>query len=401
MAKSTGGSTRRRSPREGTVYRRKDRPGWRGEIVWHDPDGTRHRRIVAGATSQEARDRLDDLRNRLRIGTLQPTDAGTLGDYLAGWIERHRLRVRPSTWRTAESYVRVYLIPALGRIPLTKLAPADVETALGTFVRIGRPIAGGDRRKPRPVSPVTATHVGAVLRAALGDAQKAGLVSRNVAADASPPHVPHRPVTYLTPEELDRLLEATGDDPFGPLYALAASTGLRRGELLGLRWSDLDLAAGTLRVARSIARDDAGGWAAAETKSARSRRTLPLPAMARHALERQRRRQNAAKLAAGTAWQDRDGLVFADEVGRPILPERLSHAFDAARLRAGLPGATLHQLRHTAATLLLAEGVPLVVISEWLGHSAIGVTAASYAAVVPQLHRDAAAAMDRAMANRG
>jgi len=387
-------STRRRSAREGTVYRRADRPGWRGEITWTDPDGKRHRRIISGATQQEARGRLDELRRKLRLGTLAATDAGTLGDYLAGWIERHRATVAPSTWRTAESYVRCYLIPSLGRIPLARLSAADVERALTSFVRSGRPTTARDARKPRPVSPVTAGHVRAVLRTALTDAYKAGTVGRNVAADARPPKVEQATVVYLTGDELHRLLSTTAEDLLGPLYALAAATGLRRGELVGLQWSDVK--DGTLSVARSIARNDAGGWSAAATKSLRSRRTLPLPAMARNALDRQRKRQAAARLAAGTAWQDRDA-VFADSVGRPILPEYVSHAFADARKRAGLPTATLHQLRHTAATMLLAEGVPVAVISEWLGHSGIAVTMKHYAAVVPALHREAARAMDRAL----
>lgn len=397
MAKSTARKSKRRSPGEGTIYQRPGRPGWRGEVTYTDPDGKRHRRVVTGATSEDARAELDKLRLRLRLGTLGASDAGTLGEYLAGWIERHRATVRPSTWRTAETYVRAYLIPALGRIALVRLTAADVERALASFVRHGRPSTVGEARKPRPVSPVTALHVRAILRRALSDAHRAGIVGRNVAADATPPRVPHRPIAYLTPAEVQRLLSATSEDVLGPLYALAASTGLRRGELVALRWSDVDMAEGSLRVARSTARNDAGGWSAAETKSARSRRTLPLPAMARNALERQRKRQAVARLAAGTAWQDRAGLVFTDAVGGPILPEYVSHAFARARVVAGLPTATLHQLRHTAATMLLAEGVPLAVISEWLGHSGIAVTMAHYAAVVPALRRDAADAMDRAL----
>lgn len=395
MAKSTGRTARRRSAREGTVYRRADRPGWRGEITWTDPDGQKRRRVVSGATSDEARGKLDELRRRLRLGTLEPADSGTVAEYLDAWIERHRARVRPSTWRTAEGYVRSFLIPSLGRIQLARLSASDVESALASFVRTGRPTVGRDGRQPQPVSSVTAHHVRAVLRRALSDAVRAGTVGRNVAADATPPRVPHHEIAYLTADEVQRLLAATSDHALGPLYALAASTGLRRGELVGLRWSDIS--DGTLRVARSVGRDESGGWSAAETKSARSRRTLPLPAMARNAIERQRKRQAAARLAAGSAWQDRDCHVFTDAVGRPLLPEYVSHSFAAARGKAGLPTATLHQLRHTAATMLLAEGVPLAVISEWLGHSGIAVTMAHYAAVVPQLRRDAADAMDRAL----
>ena len=328
MAKPT---SRRRSAGEGTVFRRKDRPGWRGRMTWTEPDGTVHNRLVSGATQAEARARLDDLRARLRIGTIGVTGSATVGDYLTGWIERHRTKVRPSTWRTAEGYVRTFLIPTLGRIQLSKLTATDVEAALASFIRVGRPVTSSTGPKPRPVAPVTVNHVRAVLRRALTDARKAGLVGINAAADAKPPRVPSRSITYLTPAELQQLLTATADDPLGPMWALAASTGLRRGELVGLRWTDVDLSVGTLRVVRSVARDDAGGWSAADTKSARSRRTLPMPAMAKNALDRQRKRQARAKLAAGTAWQDREGYVFTDAVGHPLLPENVSHQFAKAR----------------------------------------------------------------------
>lgn len=395
MGKSTA---RKRSPGEGSVYRRGDRSGWRGAVTYSDPDGTQHRRVVSGATQQEARAKLDELRRKLRLGTLGANDAGTVGDYLAGWLERQRVAVRPSTWRTSAGYVEGYLIPALGTIPLARLIADDVSRALSTFAKVGRPAQDGQQRPPRPVSAMTVHHVRATLRAALTDAYKAGLVGRNVAADAKAPRVPDQRVTYLTAAEVAKLLGSTAEDPLGPLYALAVSTGLRRGELVGLRWSDIDPKAGSLTVARSVARDEDGGWTATETKSVRSRRSLPLTAAASRALDRQRKRQAAAKLAAGSAWQDRDRLVFTDAVGRPLLPEYVSHAFAKARTEAGLPTATLHQLRHTAATLLLSEGVPLAVISDWLGHSSIGVTAKHYAAVVPALHRQAADALDRALA---
>jgi integrase len=392
MEKSNGRTGQRRSRHEGTTYQRKGRPGWRGELVW---DGKRH--IVSGATQEEASERLSDLRRELRRGT-KATGTGTLSEYLTGWLEGQRGAVRPSTWRTTAGYVRGYLIPALGTIPLARLTADDVSKALAAFRKHGRPAQDGQQRAPRPVSALTVHHVRATLRAALTDAYKSGKVGRNVAADAKAPRVPDQRVTYLTAGEVAKLLAATANDPLGPLYALAVSTGLRRGELVGLRWSDVDTNAGSLTVARSVARDDEGGWTAAETKSVRSRRSLPLTSAASRALDRQRKRQAAARLGAGSAWQDRDGFVFTDAVGRPLLPEYVSHAFAKARTTAGLPTATLHQLRHTAATFLLSEGVPLAVISDWLGHSSIGVTAKHYAAVVPALHRQAADALDRALA---
>lgn len=394
MTKSTGRGNRRRSAGEGTVFPFRD--GHRGAITWTDPDGTQHKRTVKGRTADEARAKLDDLRRDLRLGTLSSADAAvTVGDYLTGWIERHRARVRASTWLTAESYVRAYLIPALGRRPLARLTATEVETALAAFVRDGRPVVTGDKRPRRPVSAVTAGHVRATLRRALSDAQRAGLVGRNVAADAAPPYLPHRPITYLAARDLAKLLDATTDEPLGPLYALAATTGLRRGELLGLTWADV--AGGQLTVRRALGRVTGNGWGLGEVKSARSRRTIPLPARARQVVETQRTRQLFAKNAAGTAWQDREGLVFTDAVGRPMLPEYVSHRFAKDCARTGVPRIRFHDLRHSAATALLTAGVPLAVISEWLGHSGIAITASAYAAVVPELMTDAAEAMDRAL----
>ena len=402
MAESTATKTRRRSAGEGSVYEAPD-GRWRGAVTWTEPDGKRSRRIVSAPTSALARDKLDDLRRELRLGTIAPAGkALTVADYLTSWLERDSARVRPATSRGRETHVRCYLTPALGRLALVRLKPTDVERALAGFMADGRPKTADDRKRGRqshpPTSPLTARHVRATLRRALADAVRDGLVSRNAAGDARPPYVAHRPVVYLTAPDVRRLLEATADDEHGPLYALAVSTGLRLGELLGLSWPDIDMDAGTLTVRRSLARAQGGGWALAQPKSTRSRRTIPLPAVARDALRRQRVRQDAARTAAGSAWQDRDGLAFTDAIGRPLGPGGVSAAFQRGREAAGVPRVRFHDLRHSAATLMLAGGVPLAVISEWLGHSGIAITAAHYAAVVPQLRREAADAMDRALA---
>ena len=388
---------RRRSPGEGSVF--PYRGGHRGAIRWTDPDGTRHSRTVDGRTAAEARDKLDDLRRELRLGTLASGPALTVGDYLTGWIVRDRARVRPSTWRGREMHVRCYLVPALGKYPLPRLTAADVETVLSTFLVSGRPDRPAKRGRGRQnaggVSAQTVRHIRTTLRRALGDAARDGLTARNAAADARPPYLPHRPITYLSTRDVRRLIDGTAEDEYGPIYAVAATTGLRLGELLGLAWADVT--ADRLTVRRSLARTHGNGWDLAEPKSARSRRTIPLPLAARQALETQRTRQRFARNAAGNAWQDAAGLVFTDAVGRPLRPEAVSRAFGKARDRLGIPRVRFHDLRHSAATTLLAAGVPLAVISEWLGHAGIAITASTYAAVVPELLTDAADAMDKAL----
>ena len=397
MPQSSARKTRRRSAGEGSVYRNGNR--WSGAVTWTDPDGTRHRRMVSGETSDEARGKLDELRRDLRLGTLTSGPAVTVGEFLAGWIERDRIRVRASTWRVRETHVRCYLRPSLGRLALARLSAADVERALSAYLATGRPDRpvkrGRGRQNVAGVSPTTVRHIRTTLRRALADAVRDGLAGRNAAADARPPYAPGRPITYLSAADLRRLLEATRDDEFGPIYALAATTGLRLGELLGLEWGDLH--DGVLSVRRSLAKAHGGGWALAEPKTARSRRSFPLPLVARAALETQRTRQRFTRSAAGSAWQDRDGLVFTDAIGGPLGPEIVSRRFAKARDAAGVPRIRFHDLRHSAATTLLAGGVPLAVISEWLGHSGIAITASAYAAIVPELRQDAADAMDRAL----
>lgn len=393
MTKDTPRKVRRGSPGLGAVYPYRGR--FRGAVTWTEPDGRQRKRIVSGATRDEARAKLDEVRRELRLGTVAPDGLMTVADFLTTWIEDQRREVRPSTWRTSEMYVRVYLVPALGRLQLARLSARDVDRALDTFQREGRPVRDGDTRLRRPVSAVTAAHVRSALRHALNDAMRAGLVSRNAAADSKPPRVDQRPITYLSTRQLAKLLEATAECEFGPLYAIAATTGLRRGEILGLTWADVD--GGVVRVRRSMGRT-ADGWGLGEVKSARSRRTLPLPATARQALETQHTRQRFAEKAAGAAWQNRDAdLVFTDSVGRPLLPEYVSHRFGKDVRAAGVPRVRFHDLRHSAATALLAAGVPMAVISDWLGHSGIAITAAAYAAVVPELLADAADAIDRAL----
>src|SRR6266508_2401187 len=187
---------RHRSAGEGSVYESPD-GGWRGAITWTEADGTRKRRQVRGRTSADVRAKLDELRDKLHKGMLEPTGSGTVSEYLAGWLERERQRIRPSTWRQREQFLRCYVTPAIGRRALARLSPADVEAMTAGVVASGR-------------SPRTASHARVILRRALGDALRDGLVHRNVAALARPPRVEARTIEpgrdYLTAAQLRELL---------------------------------------------------------------------------------------------------------------------------------------------------------------------------------------------------
>jgi len=235
----------------------------------------------------------------------------------------------------------------------------------------------------------------------VADAQRDGLVHRNAAALARSPRVPSRSIVagrdYFEGPDLRRLITAAKVHPIGPLVTLAATTGLRLGELLGLSWTDVDLDARTLTVRRALARSW-DGWELAEPKTPRSRRNINLPATAITALDRQRELQDAARDAVGDAWQDRDGLIFTDAVGRPLDGRAVNKTFHTLLAAAGIPAIPFHGLRHSAATAMLAGGVSLRTVADALGHSTITITADVYAHVTAEARREAADAMDRALA---
>jgi integrase len=380
MAKAT--STRpRRSAGEGAIYTTAD-GRLRGRILLPHPDGTRSvPRYVSGKTRAEVVRKLEALRKEASAGF---ATGETTAEYLTRWVIAARPHLRAATHREYARHVRDYWIPAIGRHPLTRLTPAHVETAMAAL-------------EERGLSKQTVRHARSTLRRALHDAQHDGILNRNVASLAKPPKLEHREMRALSSAEVARVLEATRDDRFGPLFATAVGTGLRLGELLGLQWSDIDFDARSLTVRRSLSRAHSGGFELAETKTRRSNRTVMLPTVAIDGLRRQKARQGAERLAAGTAWQDKRGLVFTDALGRSGNPSAASVAFRRSVAEPlGLP-VRLHDLRHTAASLMLAAGVPLKVVSEALGHSSLAITADVYSHVTPDLRREAADAMDRAL----
>jgi integrase len=385
MAESTATlpkRSRKRANGEGSLYR--DASGrWRGAVTWTDSAGHPQRRTVSAVLQSDAKRKLATLRAELDRG-LEPATIETVGEYLTRWLSTGRTTIRPASWRQREQNCRLYLIPALGRVTLAKLTPADVERMT-------------DGMLARGLSATTAIGARITLRKALSDAMRHELLFRNVAALAQPPRKVKPDLHFLDRDEMRRLLAACEAHELGPVVVLAATTGLRQGELLGLAWADVDLAAARLSVRHSMARDWSGGYSLAEPKTSRSRRTIHLPALAVDALRAERARQYERQAIAGDRWQDRDRLVFSDAAGRPLRGTAVTHDFHKLLVDAGLPRIPFHGLRHSAATTLLAAGVPLAVISDQLGHSTLSITSDLYTSIVPELRRDAADAMDRAL----
>jgi len=357
---------KRRGHGEGSIFRRSDNGLWVGSLNVGWREGKRVRSSFYGKTRREVQDKMQAAQQAMQQG-LEPTrERLTVEAFLQDWIESTRQTVRPSTWRRYEQIARQKLIPHIGHVPLHRLTPSHVEQMMKALTEQGAAVR-------------SVLHVRAVLRSALSRAQRHGLIVRNAAALADPPQVKRREVQALSPDEVRSLLANLEDDPLGPLYVVAISTGMRQGELLGLQWSDIDLERGTATVRRALQRVD-GKLQTVETKTDRSRREVPLTGLAVEALRQLKRRpiQSAA------------GYVFTSSTGAPLDGTNVTKRLQSRLAAAGLPRVTFHALRHTTASLLLAKGVHPRVVMELLGHSQISLTMNTYSHVIPSLERDAA-----------
>ena len=276
--------------------------------------------------------------------------------------------------------VECYVVPRIGSLPLQGLSALDLDQLYAALASV--------------VSLSTVRAVHAVVSKALADAERKGFVSRNVARLASPPRTSATrapEMTVWTPAELASFLELVEDHRYGPAMRVAAMTGLRRSELLGLRWADVDLDAAALTVRQSVQLVE-GRIVVGDVKTARSRRRIDLDAGTVATLRAHRRAQSAERLMVGAGWRDH-GLVFTAPDGSPLNPDTIGQWFARMVRRSELPRIRLHDLRHTHATHLLAADVNIKIVSERLGHSSTSFTLDTYGHVMPGQQASAAAAV--------
>jgi integrase len=372
---------RRRGRGEGSVFKR---PDGRWCIRVRLPGG--QRRDFYGKTQAEARANLAAALRTLEEAGRLPSHRETVGRYLADWITTVKPSIRVQTWMHYEQYLRLHAVPRLGRLSLARLDRRHLHELYAEKLREG-------------LSPTTVRHLHAALRRALADAVRWGMIARNPAAVVTPPRAARHEIRPLTPEQARALLGACAGERLGALYVLALTTGMRRGELLGLRWADVDLVVGVLGVRATLYRAE-GKLVLAEPKTARSRRLIHLTPEAVAALRAHRDRQLQERLQLGPAWDAHD-LVFANELGRPVEAQNMiRRSFYPLLERAGLPRIRFHDLRHSTATLLLTGGVHPKVVSEILGHATVGITLDIYSHVLPAMHREAVGAMSLLLAPR-
>ncbi len=366
----------KRGNSEGSITKRADGL-WEARISL--PNGKR-KSIYAKTRQEAARKLAEAIRDRDK-GLLVVTERQTVEHYFANWLVTMRGQIRPRTWTRYEQYVRLHIFPTLGSIVLSKLTAQHLQTLYADKLKEG-------------LSQTTVHHLHMLIHKALHAALRLELVQRNVSELVDPPSMAHNEMAVLSPEQARAFLAAASGDRFEALYALALTTGMRQGEILGLQWSDVDLEHRTLQVRRTLycaGRE----FFFTEPKTHKSRRTVLLTAFAVEALKRHRVRQNEERLALGSAWLAGYDLVFPDTDGGPKDNTILGREFVRLLKKAGLPRIRFHDLRHTVATLLFAQRVNPKVVSEMLGHSDIAITLGLYGHVTPPMQREATEMINR------
>jgi integrase len=342
--------------------------------------GARRHKWFYGSSREEVHGKLTAALHALNTTGLADSRGLTVGEFLQRWLhEVAEPSVRPWTFHGYEVHIRLHIDPVLGRIPIWRLEPLQVQGLI-------------NRKLKKGLSPKTVRYIRGTLRSALNQAVRWGLVARNAAALVDGPRVPTYEIQPFEPDEARRFLDAAKGHRLEALYAVALTLGLRQGEALGLRWQDVDLQMGYLRVARQLQRFD-GVFQLVEPKTARSRRTIVMPPSVTARLADHRDRQDRERNTAGLVWKEW-GLVFTRPDGYPLDGTVVTHQFHRFLEQAGLPQRRFHDLRHSCAALLLAQGVSPRVVMEILGHSQIALTMNTYTHVVPDLRRDAAVRME-------
>jgi integrase len=374
--------SKKRGNGEGSITKRKD-GRWMALYTVHTSEGPKRKHIY-GKTRKEVADKLAKMLSDRVEGIVYDDENMTVGEYFDVWLKGSvRGSVRQSTYDRDASLVNNHLRPALGGIRLKKLSAANVQG----FYR---------DRLDHGLSPSTVHKMHAILHKALSQALKWHMVPRNVTEAVRPPRPAHKEMRPLTSEEARRLLQAARGNGLEALYVLAVTTGMRQGELLALKWQDVDLGNATLSVRRTLTRSG-GRYTLGEPKTKKSRRSIRLTPRAVEALESHLDRQLREMGILGDRYEDR-GLLFTTSTGGLINPSNLRQRNFARLLtEAGLPHIRFHDLRHTCATLLLTQGTHPKYVQDLLGHATIAITLDTYSHIMPDMGDQTARAMQDAL----
>ena len=356
---------------EGTLFQRKD-GRWQASFI---TDGGK-RKYVYGKTQKEALEKLRKAQQEDKQGILATGPKQALGEYITQWLEHvHKPTLRVSSYITYKSLIRTHIIPELGHIALQKLTPQRIQTFFSKLQEDG-------------LAPRSIATIHAILHSSLDNAVRWNLISRNVASLVSPPKIARHEPTILNAEDTKRLLEYARGNRMYAIILIAVTTGLRRGEILALHWNDINLQDGTLYVHRTMNLFTGYGFVENDSKTKASRRKITLPKVVVEALIEHQSMQGHLRQKAGSKWVERN-VVFASTTGNYIQPNYVRKRFHQLIAEVGLPDMRFHDLRHSAATILLVMGIHPKVVQELLGHSSIATTMNVYSHLLPSMQGDA------------
>ena len=361
----------RRGNGEGSIYRRKSDGRWVGSLSL--PDGTR--KVFYGKKQSEVIAKLDEAANDLRRGMLAVGSTTTLQEYLENWLENvHKPTIRLSTYLNYRKLLNNYLVPGLGKVKLQKLTPQQVQVFYSQKMSDG-------------LAPKTVNNIHGVLHKALDNAVKWNILSRNVCDAVTPPRIPRKEKNVLTKQQAHTLLEEVRTHRLEALLTLAITTGMREGELLALHWQDVNFEDCSLQVKRAVSYLKGYGYIESEPKTAKGRRMIKLPVFVVAILRRHKAQQEEQRREVGSAWIEKD-LMFTNAQGYFYSASTLRKVFRRFLVSIGLPHMRFHDLRHSAATILLAMNVHPKVVQEILGHSQIAMTLDVYSHALPSMQEE-------------
>ena len=366
--------SKRRSNGEGTIYKRYD-GRWCAQTTIQGKRITHYEK-----TQKKCNEWLKRINTQIESGLSYSGAQIALEIYMVDWLETAKQSIRPKSFNQYEQITRHYILPEIGKIKLRDLRPDQVQRLYNRKLEAG-------------IGKRTVQLIHAILSRALNQAVKLGLIGRNQVNAVTKPKMKRGEIKYLDEKQAKILLSAVADTRYTALYYIAITTGLRLGELLGMRWIDLDWKNKSLHVKRQLQRIKGEGLIFSEPKSAAGRRVVVLGNMTIEKLKEHKKYQPIDKLFAGDKWKEND-LIFPSTIGTPMEPRNLQRHFKGILNKAELPGIRFHDLRHTAATLMLTQGIHPKVVQERLGHSSISLTLDVYSHVIPSIQGEVAEKLD-------
>lgn len=378
---------KRRANGEGNIRKRKD-GRWEGRYTAgrNPATGKAIYKNVLGKTQAEVKEKLKKAIEEAKGLDVAKAESYTVGQWMDVWYEYYaKIKVRPSSHKTYEGYIKNHIKPSIGNIPLTKLTTLDLQRLYQKLLTEGRVDRLEAKNQPKGLSSKTVRNINQVISSAMQLAIQQHLIAQNPTDGCALPKTEHREMQTLSADQLAAfLLEAKHSGVF-EMYYIELATGLRRGELLGLKWEDIDFSNQTLRVRRQVGRIN-GEVREAPLKTKNAYRTISLGTDAVGVLKQQREKQPSS------------AYVFPGPTGGPIAPDSVLHMLHRVLDRAGLPEIRFHDLRHTFATLALQNGVDVKTVSGMLGHFSAGFTLDTYAHVTTAAQKKAAETMGEVLA---